>query len=270
MSYQAKTIAIGSSGVGKRTFFKSSDEIQVGFESTYSSVGMTINLFNHEFENGEDIKVIIWNVNPNTRFDFITNTIFRGAAGCLLFFDVSNRSTFNDLPRWLEIIRDHRGDIPILLVGTKADLEHQIFKDEIEHFVEINGLKGYFQSSKKSKIVKKFLFSRFAKRVLDYRRSGAPLGIIGYSRDHDKELTEEEQKSLQSFLHFFSMCPVCHKENHKSYLDRFFRNNTPPKRRLRDKLIELMDYSFYVGNQSQNEIHLGIPCCSCFEKFCKT
>ena len=39
---------------------------------------------------------------------------------------------------------------PVLLVGNKADLEKNVDKEEIEKFVKINNLIGYFEVSSKT------------------------------------------------------------------------------------------------------------------------
>lgn len=68
---------------------------------------------------------------------------YRGAVGVLLVYDIACRSTFDDLPRWLDEIRHHVVDgVTILLVGNKSDLHHirSVEVDEAAAFAEANDL----------------------------------------------------------------------------------------------------------------------------------
>ena len=267
MSYLSKVLVVGQEGIGKRTFFASCDDVRIGPESSYNTVGVAINTTQVSVNDGDEIRLIFWNINPRERFHFIFPSLFRGAAGCLLFFDISDHSSFEALSRWLNLIRTYSGNIPIVLIATKSDLSHNVFNEEIDDFIESNELDGYFSTTNKSKIVKNFIFKRLGNKILSFLRTRPSLPAFNYKwLDH---LSEEEKKSLQDFVSFFSRCPVCKSENHRNYLERFYLSEDDEKIMLRDKLVELMEYSYYVGSNFTNEIILGIPCCNCFKKYFK-
>jgi len=81
----------------------------------------------------------------------------------------------------------------------------------------------------------------------------------------------EEEEELGLFLKYFRYCPVCHQENHKRYLQRFFISKEPIKQRLKESLLELIQKSEEDWNDRiyYKKITLGIPCCNCFDKFFK-
>ncbi|KAG8300368.1 Ras- protein Rab-4B [Homalodisca vitripennis] len=57
-------------------------------------------------------------------FRSVTRSYYRGAAGALLVFDITNRESFNNLAEWLQDARMLASpDIIILLIGNKKDLE---------------------------------------------------------------------------------------------------------------------------------------------------
>ncbi|KAG0264851.1 hypothetical protein BG011_005974 [Mortierella polycephala] len=59
------------------------------------------------------------------RYRAITAAFYRGAVGALLVYDISKLSTFENLERWLNELREHAGaNIIIMLVGNKSDLRH--------------------------------------------------------------------------------------------------------------------------------------------------
>ncbi|XP_053386981.1 ras-related protein rab-11.1-like isoform X2 [Mercenaria mercenaria] len=54
---------------------------------------------------------------------------FRNIAGAMLVYDVTKRSTFEHVEYWRKQVREYAGyhsNVPILLVGTKCDLQNQI------------------------------------------------------------------------------------------------------------------------------------------------
>ena len=54
------------------------------------------------------------------RFRSVTRSYYRGAAGALLVYDISNRASYNHLDSWLSDARElaHK-EIVIVLVGNK-------------------------------------------------------------------------------------------------------------------------------------------------------
>lgn len=56
----------------------------------------------------------------------MTRSYYRGAAGALLVYDITNRDSFNALEAWLSDARTLASpNIIILLVGNKRDLEDE-------------------------------------------------------------------------------------------------------------------------------------------------
>lgn len=81
-----------------------------------------------------------------------------------------------------------------------------------------------------------------------------------------RNLTAEEIVILDQFVDFFSTCPVCNQKNHRSYLQRFYFDTDVEKRRLKERLLELMEDARKFDENYYNKIVLGIPCCDCFKK----
>jgi hypothetical protein len=70
-------------------------------------------------------------------------------------------------------------------------------------------------------------------------------------------------KTLESraFVHFFSTCPVCGKENHDTSLAEFYFSSDPGKQAIKDKLL-----SAIKANDASLGTSFGIPCCECYER----
>lgn len=57
------------------------------------------------------------------RFRAITSSYYRGALGALLVYDITRRSTFDSLKKWLKELREFGSpDLVVVLVGNKSDL----------------------------------------------------------------------------------------------------------------------------------------------------
>ncbi len=104
----------------------------------------------------ERIDLTIFDLGGQERFRHIVRDFVFGAAGALLFFDITRYSTFEGLGEWMEILRSKEEKdsmpMPILLVGAKNDLDilREIDKKEINQFVKTHNLIGYLDCSSKT------------------------------------------------------------------------------------------------------------------------
>ena len=55
---------------------------------------------------GQKIKLQIWDTAGQERFRAVTRSYYRGAAGALMVYDVTRRSTYNHLSSWLTDARN--------------------------------------------------------------------------------------------------------------------------------------------------------------------
>ncbi|KAF7456550.1 Ras family protein [Cryptosporidium felis] len=120
--YLFKFIVIGDAGAGKSCLlhqfienkFKkgSSHTIGVEFGSKIITAG------------GKRIKLQIWDTAGQERYRSVTRSYYRGAAGALIVYDITNRESYNHLVNWLADARTlARVDISIIGVGNKLDLK---------------------------------------------------------------------------------------------------------------------------------------------------
>ena len=69
------------------------------------------------------VKLQIWDFGGEERFRFLLHQYCKGANAAFFLFDITNRLSLEHLPDWTSIIREHAGDIPVMLIGSKLDLE---------------------------------------------------------------------------------------------------------------------------------------------------
>ena len=75
------------------------------------------------------VKVQSWNLffAGQERFRAVTRSYYRGAAGALLVYDITRRSTYNHLQTWLNDARNLTNpNTVIFLIGNKSDLNSQV------------------------------------------------------------------------------------------------------------------------------------------------
>jgi len=102
---------------------------------------------------GKKVKLQIWDFGGEERFRFLLHQYCKGANAAFFLYDITNRLSLDHLPDWTQIIREHTGDIPIFLVGTKLELKEfrAVSRDEgilaakkfnLSGFIEVSARTG--------------------------------------------------------------------------------------------------------------------------------
>ena len=121
-----KVLILGDPSVGKSCFLIRYTEDT--FQDVYlSTIGMDCKYKKVDLENGESIRLQLWDTAGQDRFRSITRNLYKGAAGIMLIYDVTNRKTFESIKNWVESIRaEVSNKVVIVLVGNKIDKKEQI------------------------------------------------------------------------------------------------------------------------------------------------
>ena len=129
--YPLKILLLGAPSTGK-------DEFAIRYISGFPlvndlklTIGVDFYSKTQEFR-GKKVKLQIWNFGSEERFIFLLHQYCKGASGAFIMYDITNRLSLDHLPDWTQIIREHAGDIPIILIGNKLDLEksREVSKEE--------------------------------------------------------------------------------------------------------------------------------------------
>ncbi|XP_027728869.1 ras-related protein Rab-37 isoform X1 [Vombatus ursinus] len=120
-----KVMLLGDSGVGKTCFlihFKDGAFLSKTFIAT---VGI-------DFRNkvvtvdGMKVKLQIWDTAGQERFRSVTHAYYRDAQALLLLYDITNKSSFDNIRAWLTEIHEYaQKDVVIMLLGNKADVSRE-------------------------------------------------------------------------------------------------------------------------------------------------
>lgn len=148
-----KVVMIGAGGSGKTAIVnrfltnKFSDQYIVTIGSQFAVKTVEIQKSNG---NNVKVKLLVWDLAGQARFDFIRTAYYRGSKGALLVFDTTRKHTFRELPKWLEETENALNQrIPTVLLANKVDLDSErvITTEMAQQFVEENNLSGYLETS---------------------------------------------------------------------------------------------------------------------------
>ena len=57
--------------------------------------------------NGEEVVLQVWDTAGQERFRSLNKTFYKNSLGALVIFDLSNRTTFEQLHKWISELRDN-------------------------------------------------------------------------------------------------------------------------------------------------------------------
>ncbi|MFW9997105.1 MAG: Rab family GTPase [Candidatus Odinarchaeota archaeon] len=110
-----------------------------------------VNLAGPESGLEEHIDLQIWDMAGEDRFRTLLPYYIAGTQGILLVFDITNPESFGALAGWFEVLKTYTpGNIPLILLSAKNDLEPRVAVETIQAFLEQHGIAGYFETSAKT------------------------------------------------------------------------------------------------------------------------
>jgi len=120
---------------------------------------------------GRNYKLQIWDTAGQERFRWITSSFYRGTAGVVLVFSITDAKSFEFLGNWIEEVSRH--DIKsMIIVGNKSDQDAQriVSKKEAEDFIKkTNPNVTYIETSAKSGAGITEIFETLARTIVKDR-----------------------------------------------------------------------------------------------------
>ena len=163
--YLFKVVVVGDGGVGKSTMIQRL--ITGHFTPMKITIGTDLATYQMEFENWV-VKLQIWDFAGEKRFRFFLPNYARGAHGCLLCYDITRYTSFQNLQEWYDIIQGHSTDPVFILIGEKVDLaddRRTVEREEAEEFRKEHEIPYLFETSSKSGENNKIIFERLIKEI---------------------------------------------------------------------------------------------------------
>ncbi|XP_045110325.1 ras-related protein Rab-43-like [Portunus trituberculatus] len=120
--YLFKVVVIGDCGVGKTCVvqrFKSGNYV----ERHGNTIGVDFSMKSLIVDR-KKVKLQIWDTAGQERFRTITQSYYRSANGVVIVYDITKRSSFLSVQRWMEEVRRYTHQhVAIILIGNKCDME---------------------------------------------------------------------------------------------------------------------------------------------------
>ncbi|KAK3034158.1 hypothetical protein RJ639_034654, partial [Escallonia herrerae] len=187
--YLFKIVIIGDSAVGKSNLLSRYARNEFNLHSK-ATIGVEFQTRSIEID-GKEVKAQIWDTAGQERFRAVTSAYYRGAVGALIVYDITRRTTFESVKRWLEELNTHSDTtVAKILVGNKCDLENirDISVEEGKNLAEVEGLFFMETSALDSTNVKKAfeivireIYSNVSRKVLNSDSYKAELSVNGVS-----------------------------------------------------------------------------------------
>jgi GTP-binding nuclear protein Ran len=153
-----KLILVGDGGCGKTTFVKRHRTGE--FERRYiPTIGVEIHPLPFHTTRGK-VTFMVWDTAGQEKFGGLRDGYYLKSDCAIIFFDVTSRGTYKNVPNWYRDVRHVCGNIPIVLCGNKVDMvkERQVKAKHITFHIKKK--LQYFNISAKSNynIEKPFLY----------------------------------------------------------------------------------------------------------------
>ncbi|GJP67541.1 hypothetical protein CLOP_g24351 [Closterium sp. NIES-67] len=169
-----KVLLIGDSAVGKSSLLLRFSENDFRHDLT-STIGVDFLIRTMDID-GERVKVSIWDTAGQERYRTITEAYYRNAHGILLIYDITSKSSFDNVRGWIRSIEEHSTKgVRVTLVGNKADMDaHRVISKEQGQQLASEFRVPFFETSAKADINVDDIFvciARESKRLYDETHS---------------------------------------------------------------------------------------------------
>jgi small GTP-binding protein len=177
--WRIKICLVGDSGVGKSSLIRRfvQDQFDDRYVSTLGAKASKKEIPLRSTKTGKEINIVltIFDImgSPSLR-DLLKETYFNGVEGILAVCDLGRPDTLYGINQWAEAVARVAGDVPMVLLGNKADLREgiRLTPDMVQREAERYNCPWYLTSAKTGENVEKAfkaLMVSIIKRVANTR-----------------------------------------------------------------------------------------------------
>jgi len=166
VDYLFKIIVVGDGAVGKTTL---TQKLITGKFQTKYKITLGVDLSVKFLKIKQTIvKLQIWDTGGQERFQYVSPIYYQGALGALSCYDITKKASFENVPKWITNVENYCGNIPMVIVATKKDLEdfREVKEEEGRNFAMERGL-YFFETSAKSGFNLKRPFFALTKQIIE-------------------------------------------------------------------------------------------------------
>ncbi|CAN6552397.1 unnamed protein product [Malus baccata var. baccata] len=133
--YLFKIVIIGDSAVGKSNLLSRYSRNEFNAHSK-ATIGVEFQTQIMQID-GKEVKAQIWDTAGQECFRAVTSTYYRGAVGALIVYDITRKTTFESVGRWLDELKTFRRVLLQLLLNFLANCTFLIVS-LLNHILLIN------------------------------------------------------------------------------------------------------------------------------------
>jgi small GTP-binding protein len=162
MHNSKKVVLLGHFGVGKTSLIRRF--VENSFSDNYKvTIGVHISKKVLKLDKDRSVSLIIWDLEGTDELASIRNSLLLGTHGIIYVFDLSRPSTFADLDKNIELIKNRLSETPMIIVGNKKDL---INKEKLESLQQQQSFPFDFLTSAKTGNTVPDAFQHLAKALI--------------------------------------------------------------------------------------------------------
>ncbi|MFX1243216.1 MAG: Rab family GTPase [Promethearchaeota archaeon] len=173
-----KVFIFGDQGTGKTSLRKRfmHNEFLANYRKT---IGVDFETKILELD-GKKIKLLLWDFAGEEKYRFMFPQYLYGAMGGIALYDITDSTSFFHISDWISIIKRMKQKFPIILLGSKSDLDdlRQISYEEGIKAAKSIGLNAFIEGSSKTGENIKEVFEGLAQIMIN----GIKSKVVEYSQ----------------------------------------------------------------------------------------
>ncbi|CAD8170193.1 unnamed protein product [Paramecium pentaurelia] len=193
-----KIILVGDSSVGKTSFLirltknviKKQSQPTIGVEYAAQSILLA--------DVDKIVKSVIWDTAGAEKYKAITTAHYRKSEGALLFYDLCDKTSFDNVLSWRQEIIQHTDDkIMIMLIGNKLDLLQDnpqnrcVSVEEVEQICQQHNMLYNETSAKEGTNVKE-CFEQLIRKIYEFKQQNVEEEIPSQRIEIEDEKSEKK------------------------------------------------------------------------------
>ena len=167
--FLVKIIIIGDSGVGKTNFmFRFAD-------NTFNSLHVSTVGLDYKSKiiilpsSKKKVKIQIWDTVGQERYMALNKSSFQKVQGIIIMYDLTDRKSFENIDKWLNIVSQNFPGKSMILVANKLDLSDEkriVTEEEGQKLAEENNVKFFEGSGQTGENVEE-IFTELAEMIYE-------------------------------------------------------------------------------------------------------
>lgn len=169
MKLAFKICIVGDPGVGKTSLILR--YIENKFKENYiPTLGVEF-LTKKIMVQDAETSLIIWDIGGQHKWQTKLHLYLQGADGAIIIYDITRKSTFGNVEKWITNIKKIAGDVPYLMIGNKKDLEkdRNVQLDEAIAYSKTKDNYPVFETSAKTGDTVEAMFHRIAENIIIHK-----------------------------------------------------------------------------------------------------